>query len=34
MTPSLTDKMRVIRLDAEYGVEVAVTLLRGLEACS
>jgi len=34
MTPSLTDEMGIIRLDAEYAVEVAITLLRELRVYS
>jgi hypothetical protein len=34
MTPSLTEEMAEVRSSAEYGVEVAVTLLRGLKAYS
>jgi len=34
MTPSLTEEMTVVRSSADYGVEVAVTLLRGLKVYS
>jgi hypothetical protein len=34
MTPSLTEEMVFIKSNAEYGVEVALTLLRGLKEYS
>ena len=34
MTPSLTEKMGVIRLYVEYGVVAVITLLRGLKVYS